>query len=215
MRLPVTASDGETMRVDAAFKKRIHLQCLEALQAAGFTRYRTLDVDWPIEHGFHCWVSPNTALYPDRVKVFPLVGLHVVPIEKLWKKLTDRKYDRGVATYAINMGQLEGVADERAFAFGPEQSAEFIASEIRRLASLYAGAGLGFARSMASYEALLPRLRERISSLGAFPERTASCLHLMGRSAEARVFVRDFLVKEEDYFRAFAVPFLQMLDEAA
>lgn len=201
------------VRVDAAFEQRIRSLCLDALEAAGFTRCGKEHVDWPMENGFHCWVSPNTARDSDRARVLPLVGVHVVPIMKLDATIEGAKYRRAVATYAINMGQLEDAADERAFAFSPEQSTEFIESEARRLADLYRGPGLQFARSIASYESLLPRLRELIPSLGGYPERTACCLCLMGRKEEARAFVEDFLSKEEDYFRGFAVPFLKMLNE--
>ena len=187
--------------------------CLDALEAEGFTRYRKGDVDWPIENGFHCWVGLSVGLYPDRVKLLPNVGIHVVPIMRLYTSLEGRKYDRGVATYAANMGQLEAIADQRAFAFAPQQSAEFVSSECKRLARLYATAGLDFARSLASYEALLPRLQGLVPTLGGHPEQVASCLYMMGRKGEARAFVEDFLAKERDYFQSFATPFLKMLDD--
>jgi hypothetical protein len=107
--------------IDAAFAKQIKLTLLDALQAEGFTRYRKYNVDWPLEKGFHCWVSLNTALYPDRVGLIPLVGVHVEPIERLSHTIQRRKYDRGIATYALNMGKIEAIADERAFAFAPSR----------------------------------------------------------------------------------------------
>ena len=123
------------------------------------------------------------------------------------------KYNRGVATYAVNMGTVEAVADEWAFAFGPQQSEGFIDAECDRLARLYATGGLDYARSIASYEALLPLLQQRVDMLGAYPEKYASCLYLMGRKGEARAFVEEFLPKWRDYFEGFAIPFLEMLDE--
>jgi hypothetical protein len=57
----------------------------------------------------------------------------------------------------------------------------------------------------------LPLLQERIEMLGAYPERVACCLYLMGRKDEARAFVEDFLPKNRDYFEGFAVPFLKKL----
>jgi hypothetical protein len=78
-------------RVNAALRKRILSNCLDALEASGFTRYRTGDVDWPIENGVHCWVGLNTGLYPDRVDLLPFVGLHVVPIMRLCATLEGRK----------------------------------------------------------------------------------------------------------------------------
>jgi len=44
------------------------------------------------------------------------------------------------------------------------------------------------------------------------PERYATCLFLIGRKAEARSFVEEFLPKQTDYFEGFATPFLKMLD---
>lgn len=198
-----------SQRVNAAFGKRISLLLLDALEAVGFTRYRKHDVDWPLHDGFQCWVSVGTAVRPDRVQVIPLVGLHVVPIMRLEASLEGRKYDRGVATYAVNLGQLESAADERAFAFAPEQSPAFIAAEAKRLAQLYAGPALEFARSIASYPTLLSRLQERVAMLGGYPERVACCLSLMGRTEEAREFVQDFFAKEPDYLGKFAAAFLQ------
>lgn len=205
------------MLCGAAFKKAILLKCYGALERRSFTRFRKQDVDWPIHDGFHAWVGLNAALDSDRVDLIPLVGLYVVPIERLWTSLTigkwPGKYDRGSATYSVNMETVEAVADERAFAFAPQQSEGFIDSECDRLARIYATGGLDYARSVASYEALLPLFREEVNWLGAFPERYASCLYLMGRKGEARAFVEEFLPKKREYFEEFATPFLKMLDE--
>lgn len=204
------------IRCDAQFKKAVMLKVYDAFEAAGFTRFRKEGVDWPLHDGFHAWVGLNTALYPDRVDITPNVGVHVVPIHKLYTSLDKGKYvtpyDRRVATYAINIGTLDAAGDERAFAFGPQQSEAFIDAECRRLARIYATAGLEYARSIASYEALLPLLQENVDSLGGYPERVACCLYLMGRKTEARQFVEEFLERHRDYFEGFAVPFLAMLE---
>lgn len=206
------------MRCDAKFKKQIHLQCFDALERAGFTRFRKEGVDWPLHDGFHGWVGLNTALEPDRVEILPFVGIHVIPIQKLCSFKGGKypyKYSRSSATYAINMGLLESIADdERAFAFAPHQSDAFIQSECERLAHLYATAGLDYARSIASYDALLPLLQERVQRLGGYPEQVASCLYLMGRKVEAREFIENFPEKYREYIDDFAKPFLELLDEA-
>lgn len=205
------------MRCDAKFQKRIRLKCFDALEAEGFTRYRKESVDRPMHDGFHAWVGLNTGLYPDRVAFEPHVGVHVVPIEKLASMKSGkypRKYDRRVATYAIHLGKLNTIGeDQRAFAFAPQQSDEFIDSECRRLAHLYATAGLDYTRSIASYEALLPLLQERVDMLGGYPESVASCLYLMGRKAEAREFIENFPEKYREYIEGFATPFLELLDQ--
>jgi len=201
---------------DAEFKKAVRLKCFDAFEAAGFTRFRKEGVDWPLHDGFHAWVGLNTALYPDRVDITPNVGVHVVPIEKLCALRGGKypyKYDRRVATYAINIGTLEAAGDERAFVFGPQQSDAFIDAECKRLARIYATAGLDYARSIANYETLLPLFQENIESLGLYPERVASCLYLMARKQEAREFVENFLDRHRDYFEGFAIPFLAKLEQ--
>jgi hypothetical protein len=197
---------------DAGYKHVVLLKCYEALEAAGFDRFRKEGVDWPLENGFNCWVGLNTALERDYVEINPFVGVHVVPIEKLWtSKKTGKypgKYNRGHATYALHLGHL--AADETAFRFAPPMDVDV---EAARLARLYSSVGLTYARSIASYERLLPLLQERAGMLGAYPERVACCLYLMGRKEEARAFVEDFLPKNREYFEGFAVPFLKKLSE--
>lgn len=193
---------------DAAFKQAVLLKCYDALEAEGFTRFRKQDVDWPMEHGFHCWVGLNTGLEKEHLDINPFVGVHVVPIMKLYTSLEGRKYSRSTATYAVHMGKL--APKERAFRFTRETD---IAAEAARLASLYADVGLSYALSIGTYELLLPLLRDRVPMLGAYPERVASCLYLLGRKDEARSFVKEFLKEHRDYFEGFAIPFLKMLND--
>ena len=199
-------------RCDAAFKQAVLLACYDALAGVGFSRFRKEEVDWPLGGGFHCWVGLNTGLEPMHLDINPFVGVHVVPVERMWTALRigryASKYSRSVATYALHMGEL--TPDEPAFRFIPDAE---IGEEAARLARLYAGAGLAYARSIATYENLLPLLRERVEMLGAYPERVACCLYLMGRKEEARVFTEEFLQRKRSYFEDFAVPFLRMLDE--
>lgn len=191
---------------DAAFKREVLLKCYDALEAVGFTRYRKEAVDWPMEHGFHCWVGLNTGLEKEHLDINPFVGVHVVPIMKLYTSLEGRKYSRSTATYAVHMGELAPKTE--AFCFTRQTD---VAAEANRLARLYADVGLSYALSIGSYERLLPLLRERVPMLGAYPERVASCLYLMGRKEEARSFVEEFLRDHRDYFEGFAVPFLKLL----
>lgn len=203
------------MRCDAEFKKYIRLKCFGALETAGFTRFRKEGVDWPLHDGFHAWVGLASGLEHDHVDIYPNVGVHVVPIEKLAAIKSGkypRKYSRSVATYAISLGTLNAVGDERAFAFAPQQSEAFIDAECQRLARLYATVGLDYACSIASYEALLPLLQENVNMLGGYPESVASCLYFMGRKQEAKAFTEGFLAKQQDYFEGFAKPFLEMLE---
>ena len=200
-----------TRQCDAAFKQSVLMRCYDALTAAGFARFRKEGVDWPLEGDFHCWVGLNSALESEHVDVNPFVGVHVVPIEKLWTTLKigkyPGKYNRAVATYARHMGEL--TPDEPIFRFTLHTDVD---AEAARLARVYSSAGLTYARSIAKYELLLPLLQSRVAMRGAYPERVASCLYLMGRKEEAEEFVRRFLAENRDYFEGFAVPFLKVLD---
>jgi hypothetical protein len=201
------------VRHEVALKKTVRLECYNALEQTGFTRFAKEGVDRPLSDGFNCWVGLNSGVYSDLVEINPFVGLHVVPLEKLAASIKGRKYDRRIATYAVPMGELEMAREEQAFAFTSEQSASFIASEAQRLARLYETAGVDFAASIASYEKLLPLLKERLDMLGGYPESVACCLYLMGKEGEAAAFVRDFAVKEPSYFSGFAASFLKMCED--
>lgn len=193
-------------RISAAYKSVVLRCCYDALVEAGFTRFRKEAVDWPLRNDFHCWVGLNTTIDPEYVEINPFVGVHAVPLMKFYTELEGRKYSRGIATFAIHMGEL--VPKERVFRFTPQADA---VTEAMRLARLYVGVGLPYAQSMASYELLLPLLQQRVLRLGGYPERVASCLYLMDRKNEARTFVEGFLRQQPSYFSGFAEQFLKLL----
>lgn len=182
--------------------------CILALKEAGFTQFRKDNVDRDLGNGFRCWVGLNSAKSGDVVEVNPFVGVHVVPIEKLWTSLKrgryPGKYDRGVATVAVHMGQLK--PDERVFRF--DRRTDLI-SESRRLARLYTDVGVPFAQSIATYADLLPVLQRQVETLGAYPERVACCLMLMDRKDEALTFAQEFASRYQEYFEGFATPFIE------
>jgi hypothetical protein len=203
---------------NAAFRDVIIERCMLAFVARGFTRFRKKSVNFLLHDGFYCWVGLNQGLHSDRLNINPFVGIHVAPIGRLYCGLSEGKnspkYDRGVATYAVHMGELKEAEDDYAFVFTPEQSEAFIQSEAERLADLYVRVGIPFAQSMASYESLLPLLQERVPNLGGYPQRVASCLYLMGRKAEARAFAESLLgdyPKYREYLEGFVTSFLAML----
>ena len=200
------------IRCDAEFKKKVVLACCDALDREGFTRFRKENVDWPLDADFHCWVGLNSGLYADFVEISPFVGVHVIPIEKLWNSFSHEKYrgkyNRSTATYARHIGEL--APDVLRFRF--DRSTD-IGSEAARLARLYATVGLAFAEAIGDYESLLPLLRRRIDMLGAYPERYACGLYLAGRKTAAKTFVNEFLPAHKEYFEGFARPFLRFIDE--
>jgi hypothetical protein len=130
----------DSLRRGVTFKQQILLKCYEALTTVGFTHYRKENVDWPLENGFHGWIGLNTGLYDEYVEINPFVGIHVVPIEKLWLPLKGRKYNRGVATYALHMGLL--APHTQPFEF---TRATNISEEATRLAQFYMNVGLPYA----------------------------------------------------------------------
>ncbi len=196
--------------VDSQFQRQILEACFDAFELAGFTRFRKRGVDWPLSNAFHCWFGLNCGLSAHHLNINPFVGVHVVPIEKMWTSVKRgeyaAKYDRGVATYAIHSGEL--VPNEPIFRFAPESSAR---PNVERLVRLYEDFGKPFSQSIAQYHRLLPLLRERAGTLGGNPERLACCLYLMGMKDEARSVTQSFLASHERYFEGFAVPFLEKL----
>jgi hypothetical protein len=196
-------------RCDAAFRQSVLRQCYDALTEVGFNRYSKTGVDWPLGNGFNCWVGLNNVLEPQYVEVNPFVGVHVEPIEQLTSIKSGKypkKYDRGIATYAVYMGDL--APSEPEFRFTRQTD---IKKEATRLARLYVNVGLPYVESISTYERLLPLLESRVSMLGGYPESKAACLYLMDRKSEARAFAEDFLKTHRDYFEGFALPFLKML----
>ncbi len=192
-------------RCDSKYKKVVVQHCYDALSDAGFTRFRKDGVDWPFGNGFNCWVGLNEAINPEYIEINPFVGIHAVPIMKLYTSLEGRKYSRSIATYAVHLGEL--VPEERVFRFARSTD---IAAEAVRLAQLYVRIGLPYAESLADYQHLLPCLQGRVSMLGGYPERVASCLYLMGRKDEARAFVSEFMQERPEYFKNFAVEFSRL-----
>lgn len=195
------------------FTNAVRIQCYDALEAAGFTRFRKEGVDWPLHPGFHAWIGLNTGVHNDHVRINPFVGVHVEPIERLWTSMTSgryvTKYDRGVATYAIHLGHLDGGMPFIVCA--EDEPAASIKAKCSELAQTYRRVGLPYSQSIASYEALLPLFRKRLSSLGANPEKYAACLYLMGDLKGSLTFCQNFLEEHRDYFESFAIPFLEFL----
>lgn len=188
--------------------------CLTSLEDVGFRRYRKDAVDWPLNKEFNGWAGLNMAIDGDGVELNPFVGIHAVAIEKMWMSLSGLKYPGPygkVATYSIHLGEIERLKLERSFAFAPKQSEEFIFGEASRLAKLYVEKGLDFSRSIASYDALLPLLRGRVSMLGGNPQRVSCCLYLLGMKADAERFVESFRQKEPGTFGKYATSFLDYL----
>ncbi len=194
-------------RCGIAFKLAVLRKCYDALSATGLFRLRKGDKDWPLEEGFHCWAGLEAILKKDHLAINPLVGVHVVPIMRFCVALECRRYSRTVSTYAVPMGDLDSCGSIFRFTLHSDVNAV-----VARLIRLYMSVGMVYAKSIASYESLLPLLQSRVGLLAQYPERTAACLYLMGRKDQARSFTETFLALHRGYFEGFAVPFRELLD---
>ena len=159
-------------------------------------------MDRPIVDGFHCWVGLNEGLHRTHLNINPFVGVHVVPLMKMAARLEGRSYRRSTATYAIHMGEI--APDEYAFEFTEDTDIE---AESERLARLYDSVGFPYAKSLSSYEAILPLLESRLDMLGGYPERVAICLLMLGRRQEALACVDEVQKRKPNYFGNFVSAF--------
>jgi hypothetical protein len=189
-------------------KDELLRQCYDAPVNAGFESFRSQNVDMPLTSNVRCWVGLNTKLTSEYVEINPFIGVHFMDIERMWTSLKAGKYrskcDRAIATYSVHMGKL--APQEQIFRFSDLDDIE---AGALRLSALYSDVGLKYAKSISSYEALLPHLIDRSSALGGYPERRACCLYIMTRFVDAADFVRGFLKDRQDYFEGFAAPFLE------
>jgi hypothetical protein len=206
------------VKCDAQFKKHVLDCCYQSLQNVGFRRRRKHDADWPLSPAFTAWVGLNTGLYSDRLEINPYVGVHAPEVEKLRMKLSGLQYpgrSGPSATYAKNIGELDAAKQERVFSFQAHLTEEDIGAEAKRLARLLQTTGLAYSKSIASYETLLPLMRERVGMLGGYPQRVCCCLHLMGLRSEARAFAEHLSREEPEALGSFAAAFIEFLDSKA
>ncbi len=199
------------MREEVRFKKEVRKRIYDELERSGFNRFSKEGVDLPLNGDFHCWVGLNTAVYEGVVQINPFVGIHAVSIEKVAASLKGRKYDRGIATYAVAMGEIDAAKNERAFDFPLGCSDALIDSEVHRISKIYDDFGIPFSASIASYDDLVGLLKDRVDMLGGYPESFACCLYLMGNESESREFVEEFSSVEPEYFGPFAEKFMDMI----
>ena len=207
-------SAANAAKCDSAFKQVILNRCYDALARVGFRRLRKETVDWPLTDGFNAWVGLNSGLYPDRLEINPFVGIHAVPIEKMWLGLEGKPYPGRYgpsATFAVHMGELDGGSNQPAFVFTPTQSEHFVSAELDRLACLYATIGVGFARTISDYQSLLSPLLKRAPMLGGFPQRVACCLFLMDRRDDANRFIHGLSSGDKGSLAGFIQPFLDQM----
>lgn len=165
--------------------------CEDALVRHGFKRLRRHSVAWAFSPDFLGWIGLNVGNYPTHVQINPFVGIHCVPLMKLYKESSENKYQPKkyqlgrYATYAVHLGEVcdEGLGG---FIFPEGADIEPVAEE---LAVAVREHGVPYMQTLTSYEALLPLLRGREPMLGGYPERVAVCLMVLGRQAEALAYL--------------------------
>ena len=166
--------------------KAVSEACDDALVRHGFKRLRRHSVAWEFSQEFLGWIGLNVGNYPTHVQINPFVGIHCVPLEKFVQEIRGNKYKLGdITTYAVHLGEVcpEGLGG---FLFPEGSDIEPVAE---RLAVAVRQHGVPYMQTLASYEALLPHLRERESMLGGYPERVAVCLVLLDRQSEALAYL--------------------------
>jgi hypothetical protein len=95
---------------------------------------------------------------------------------KLIDDAAGKKYRSGeFATLSYPLG--EACPDVKQFIFESEAD---VLPEAARLTETIKQYGIPYIRSLASYDAMLPRLRKRVDSLGGAPEQYAAALYLSG-----------------------------------
>lgn len=160
--------------------------CYDALAVLG-VRLRYGLGSLPVKEGFLGWIGLNQGVHPTFVRVNPNIGIHCVAVMKLVADARGEKYRSG--EYATISDTL-GVAcpDVPQFIFESEAD---ILPEATRLAETIKEYGIPYMRSLATYVALLPRLRERVDSFGGMPERYAAALYLSGDRQAALSFLDE------------------------
>lgn len=170
------------------FADQVISACNAALVKAGFQLSRRTTRIIPLTGDIYGWVGLNRSKTGDAVRIDPFVGLHSVPIMRLWYELdTNRnlRYLLGqTATAAVHLGEL--APDTRIFLFEPGSAPD---TEAQRLAETVTNLGLPWMRAHARTESLLALFREREAMLGGYPERIAVSLFLLGRFDELSAYL--------------------------
>lgn len=179
------------------FRDEIDLACDRALESFGFRSLRRGRPLFKINDDFYGWVGLNRSGTKDVVRIDPFVGVHCVPVMRLFHELDFHRKPRpkyllgDTATIAIHLGEL--APEVRAFIFNKEEP---LMGEANRLAEAVVQYGLPWMRAHASLGELLGPLREKEALLNGVPDRIAIILFLLGRFDE----LSAYLDRKQDEF---------------
>ncbi len=156
------------------FKKDVLNECESYFKENRFYLPRKGCVLLPIDESFLGWVGMNTASNAGLLEINPFVGIHCPEIFRIKSSITKKKYPKGeTATFAIHLGEI--CPEVRAFHFYSSEP-ESVKFEAMRLVSTILKFDVPYMHSIASYNALIPLLKERVNMLGGFPESYAIAL---------------------------------------
>ncbi|MBV6323962.1 hypothetical protein [Duganella violaceipulchra] len=182
--------------------KSVRKACLDALAAVGIPRKYDRGV-LQLSDGFFAWIGLNTGTHSDFIRINPFVGVHATEVMKVFCAVAGMKWRPGEwATYAVHLGEL--CPDVQQFIFATEAD---VPGEAARLAQTIAEFGMPYAKTLCSYDTLLPLLKARVPGLGGAPQMYAVTLALNGELAAAQAFL------EAEIGRCRAASDLQLLSE--
>ena len=171
----------------AEFRKKLIGDCETALKSRGFIAPRKGCRLFPFNDDFFGWVGLNKANYSDFININPFIGIHCSPLMKLCSELQGEKYKMGqTSTVAWHLGEI--CPDIASFDFYEDCDIE---PQSTRLAHAIVEHGLPFMKKNANYDTVMPKLYEKVPSLGGAPERYAVALYLTGQLTEAKQFIEQ------------------------
>jgi hypothetical protein len=186
---------------DKKFLNMLEDVCDFELCELGFTRLRRGSVVWQFDNNFLGWIGLNVGNHGNMVRLNPFVGIHVVDVMKLSDSLSARKYAKGgSATYAIHLGEL--IPNTPTFEFEVGTDLTF---EAKRLARAIFDVGLGYMKSLCSYEVLSPLLYERMPMHGGYPETYILSLYCAGKK-EQSIELAGKIMEEDSELIDYATP---------
>jgi len=192
--------------------------CELALVDVGFKRPRKGTRYWEFSEQWLGWVGLNQGNHHDYIKINPFIGVHCVPLTKLWRKIEGQRYQKGnYATIAIHLGEI--CPDVDTFLFFKNKPGKW-RKEAKRLAKTIKKHGLPYMEAHTSYEAILPILEQHVPMMGGYPERVILTHYLMGNVDTAKSLTLERLTQYkngetsfEHFAKNFGEPFLKFLDE--
>ena len=138
--------------------KDIDCACYDALSVLGIKKKYGIG-SLAIDENFLGCIGLNQGVHPTFVRVNPNIGVHSLHLMKLVADAAGEKYRRGeYPTLSYPLG--EACPKVKQFIFETEAD---VLPEAKRLADTIKKYGIPYIQSLASYGAMLPRIRQRVA----------------------------------------------------